>query len=513
MSSIDPLIRLVYGSRSTAAPAQRAVDVASILATARAFNPAHGLTGLLVVSGAQYLQALEGPSQVVHALYERIGADARHSDINLLALGAIKHRAFPIWSMGLMTRTEPESAAAERAAVLKQRLAEDPNVRPDDFFRCMVTPGVSTGSDTRSRQQAVMGVAFTSPNGLWSAAVLQHIAGHSLVRTGRTHVADALDPGNRTLVEYVDLEAPDAGQIRAFSLTRDPAQCIPLAPLMDRLDLLVLMLASSDLSEYESYLASWIALPQVQNARPHLLIVSALPAERIEGIVRAVQSTTGFEVSSARLKLGDAEAVWNATQDALRELAARRLAQSAEVAEAAASVDVPAWPENDTGLIEPGAPATPEEPEDLAHSSAAPSRRQLLCEAARVSGCLQQLLALDGSLQALLLETDPPGLLAREPHSKVDANHAVAAAEFLMHKRLLVQRLGLGESTEDIAVTTSTHLHLYRPLQQWPTVFLSVTLDRDRALIASVRLKMREIESHLTLQASRASSDAPASGA
>ncbi len=498
MSSIDSLIRLVYCSLSIAAEAQRAVDIASILATARAFNPAHHLTGLLLVSGAQYLQAIEGPRAEVHALYERIATDSRHRDVKLLTFGPIEHRSFGAWSMGLMTRTEPESAAAERAAVLKQTLAEDPHVRPDDFFRCMVAPGFNLGPVTRARRQSVMGVAFASPNGLWGAAVLQYIAGHALVRTGRSQVADAMDPSSRTLVEYIDLETADVGQVRALSLTRDPAQCAPVAPMLDRLDLLVLMLASSDLSDYENYLASWIAMPQVQHARPHVLIVSGLPAERIETIVQSVKSRTGFDVSSARLRLSNTEAVWNAAQHALRELAALRPARSGQIAEATAPVDVEAQSESGTNLVDHEAPT---EKAEKAGLSATPSRMQLLCEAARASGCLQQLRALDGSVQAMMIETDPPSVLAAEPRSKVDENQALATAEFLMHKRLLVERLCLGDSTDDIAVTTSTRLHVYRPLPQWPTVFLSVTLDRDRALIASVQLKMREVETQLTLAA------------
>lgn len=92
------LHRLVYQSRATALLDE--AGLAELLAQSRAFNAAHNLTGVLLYSQGHIVQLLEGPAAAVHAVYERIARDVRHTGVATLADGPITHRLLAQWSMG-----------------------------------------------------------------------------------------------------------------------------------------------------------------------------------------------------------------------------------------------------------------------------------------------------------------------------------------------------------------------------------------------------------------------------
>lgn len=74
--------------------------ISEIIKTARAFNAAHGVTGILVFDGQRFLQHLEGPEQILTDLIVRIAQDPRHIDFTLQHHGAsVGPRRFPNWSM------------------------------------------------------------------------------------------------------------------------------------------------------------------------------------------------------------------------------------------------------------------------------------------------------------------------------------------------------------------------------------------------------------------------------
>lgn len=92
------LVRLLYASRA-AAPTSEA-EVAAILRQARAYNPPHGITGVLCHADGCFVQVLEGERAVVNALFAAIVADPRHREVTLLDYEEIAERRFAGWSMG-----------------------------------------------------------------------------------------------------------------------------------------------------------------------------------------------------------------------------------------------------------------------------------------------------------------------------------------------------------------------------------------------------------------------------
>lgn len=82
---------------------QRADCVSAIIKTARAFNAAHGITGILLFDGGHFVQYVEGDGDTLDSLVERILDDKRHTDIQILLrepLGLGTGRHYPGWSMG-----------------------------------------------------------------------------------------------------------------------------------------------------------------------------------------------------------------------------------------------------------------------------------------------------------------------------------------------------------------------------------------------------------------------------
>lgn len=101
------LVRLMYASRAVAAIDQE--ELVAILRQSKANNPKAGITGVLCFSEGIFMQALEGGRNAINALYNRIVADSRHSDVVLLTYDEIAERRFASWSMGQvnMARLNP----------------------------------------------------------------------------------------------------------------------------------------------------------------------------------------------------------------------------------------------------------------------------------------------------------------------------------------------------------------------------------------------------------------------
>lgn len=109
------MIRLLYisTSRQPIVPAL----LGDILRTSRRNNIRCDVTGLLVVGGRRFLQALEGPDDAVEATFERIGRDPRHFAVVSLARDTIATRQFAGWAMGVQEGHTPGRAATIDQAV------------------------------------------------------------------------------------------------------------------------------------------------------------------------------------------------------------------------------------------------------------------------------------------------------------------------------------------------------------------------------------------------------------
>jgi hypothetical protein len=104
----------------------------NLLITSRSNNSKIGVTGNLICHSDLFLQMLEGPSDVIHRLYETILADDRHADIIKLRDEKSELRVFPSWAMRndshqswMLSRSEIANMSAEEALTLFERLARE----------------------------------------------------------------------------------------------------------------------------------------------------------------------------------------------------------------------------------------------------------------------------------------------------------------------------------------------------------------------------------------------------
>nr|WP_181374830.1 BLUF domain-containing protein [Polaromonas sp. H6N]AWD72215.1 sensor of blue light, FAD-binding domain [Polaromonas sp. H6N] len=101
------LTRIIYVSRALS---PMPLEIKDILLASRKNNPVLGITGALCFLDSNYLQYLEGEASTVNALYQKIEKDPRHSHSKILVHDQISQRAYPKWSMALLTWNEETKA-------------------------------------------------------------------------------------------------------------------------------------------------------------------------------------------------------------------------------------------------------------------------------------------------------------------------------------------------------------------------------------------------------------------
>jgi len=101
------LIHLIYSSAATHAFSQE--DLSQLLTKARFKNEKLSVTGMLLYAEGSFFQVLEGPPDVVDALFTMIKNDERHGKVTVIIRESIAKRAFANWTMGYADVT-PEEA-------------------------------------------------------------------------------------------------------------------------------------------------------------------------------------------------------------------------------------------------------------------------------------------------------------------------------------------------------------------------------------------------------------------
>ena len=94
-----PVFRLIYRSHSRIGAADRKYQLGEIFSVARSSNKKLGVTGALLITDDEFVQALEGPEPVVRELYTKINKDKRHEHVELLESGDVSGRVFGRWAM------------------------------------------------------------------------------------------------------------------------------------------------------------------------------------------------------------------------------------------------------------------------------------------------------------------------------------------------------------------------------------------------------------------------------
>lgn len=104
------MFRIIYVSTPIAPYSEK--DLRDLLSVARSKNEANRVTGMLIYSGGQFLQALEGEPADVIGTFDRISLDPRHADIATLQRGIFADQWFAHWSMGFHSERRAEGSVS-----------------------------------------------------------------------------------------------------------------------------------------------------------------------------------------------------------------------------------------------------------------------------------------------------------------------------------------------------------------------------------------------------------------
>ena len=105
-----------------------------------------------------------------------------------------------------------------------------------------------------------------------------------------------------------------------------------------------------------------------------------------------------------------------------------------------------------------------------------------------------------GFIGACLVDSESGLMLASEGGGKLDLEAAAALNSQVMRaQRQAVEMLGLDDHIDDILITLGKQLHLIRPLEKSPTVFLYVALERKQANLGMARMQVKKVEAGLSL--------------
>lgn len=132
----DPLVSLTYVSSAT--DLLEVEQLLTMLAAWRPRNQARGVTGMLLYSGGNIIQALEGPEDAVATTFATIETDPRHHDVTVIVREPVAERAFPDWSMGFRHLTAGEVRDAEGfSPFLQERVRRDAPTSADSAHRML----------------------------------------------------------------------------------------------------------------------------------------------------------------------------------------------------------------------------------------------------------------------------------------------------------------------------------------------------------------------------------------
>ena len=102
--------------------------LAGILMQARRNNRRNDITGALICRRDMYVQLVEGPSEAIDTLFDKISHDDRHSNVRVLLSETVPERMFPEWAMlddgspsMTWSREEIEGGAIEEASPSRLR--------------------------------------------------------------------------------------------------------------------------------------------------------------------------------------------------------------------------------------------------------------------------------------------------------------------------------------------------------------------------------------------------------
>ncbi len=123
----EQLATISYRSRAVRPFSE--LELAQLLESARRYNRANGLTGLLVYDEGRFFQWIEGSPEKLSIVWESIQRDTRHTDIQIMGNQSVPLRFFGDWDMRFSVRKKASTASSSALT------SEAPHGLIDSLFR------------------------------------------------------------------------------------------------------------------------------------------------------------------------------------------------------------------------------------------------------------------------------------------------------------------------------------------------------------------------------------------
>jgi serine/threonine protein kinase len=113
---------------------------------------------------------------------------------------------------------------------------------------------------------------------------------------------------------------------------------------------------------------------------------------------------------------------------------------------------------------------------------------------------LSALSEINGFIGGCLVDSDTGLMMASEGGAGFDLEAASAAnTEVVRAKLQAIKLLGLDDHIDDILISLGKQLHLIRPLEKTPSVFIYVALDRKAANLGMARVQVKNVEQSISM--------------
>ena len=105
-----------------------------------------------------------------------------------------------------------------------------------------------------------------------------------------------------------------------------------------------------------------------------------------------------------------------------------------------------------------------------------------------------------GLIGACLVDVDSGRMLGSEGRGKLDLDLvATLDTDFMRTWNQTAEQLDMVEPLEEILMTLDTQVHLFRPLEQHPSVLLHVALDKATCNLGMARIQLKNLEANLAI--------------
>lgn len=136
------------------------------------------------------------------------------------------------------------------------------------------------------------------------------------------------------------------------------------------------------------------------------------------------------------------------------------------------------------------------EPADIIHEPETPSALKGKDMAIEIS----ELSEISGFIGACLVDSETGLMMASEGGGNFDLEAASAAnTEVVRAKLKAINLLGLEDHIDDILISLGKQLHLIRPLEKSPSIFLYVALDKKAASLGMARVQVKKVEQSIKM--------------